>query len=60
MVFPNGLKKGDTIGIIAPSAGANLEYIDLAIMRLEKLGLKVIEGQNIRNTQYLVSDTRKK
>ena len=60
MVYPNSLKKGDTIGIVAPSGGANLEYIDYAIQNLNSLGLNVIEGKTIRNMEYLVSASAKR
>lgn len=59
MIFPKGLKKGDTVGIIAPSGGANVEYIDLAINGLKSIGLNVVEGKTIRNMEYLVSDIAK-
>lgn len=59
MRFPNGLKKGDKVGIIAPSCSANVEYIDTAIKNIEALGLNVVEGKNIRNTKYLVSGLAK-
>lgn len=60
MVYPNSLKKGDTIGIVAPSGGANLEYIDYAIQNLNSLGLNVIEGKTIRNMECLVSASAKR
>lgn len=59
MRFPNGLKKGDKVGIIAPSGAANVEYIDLAIKNLRKEGFEVIEAPNIRNMEYLVSKSAK-
>ena len=59
MKFPRGLKKGDKVGIIAPSCSANVEYLDTAIKNIENLGLVVIEGENIRNMTYLVSGQAK-
>lgn len=51
MKYPEKLKKGDTIGICAPSAGIegeDLKVLDLAIKNLEELGYKVIETESVR------------
>ena len=63
MKYPNSLKKGDSIGLIAPTEGCSStkkqRYLDLAIKNMNKIGLNVVEGKNIRNMKYLVSDTAK-
>ncbi len=51
MRYPEKLKKGDTIGITAPSHGmeeADFLRIDNAIKKLEEKGFKVIETPNVR------------
>lgn len=58
--YPKQLKKGDMIGITAPSQSANFEKIDKAIDTLKVLGFKVIETKNVRNKeQYFVSSDGK-
>lgn len=47
--YPEKLKKGDTIGITAPSCSANLEKLDIAIKNIEKLGFKIVETKSVRN-----------
>lgn len=53
---PNHLKRGDAIGIIAPSRSASIikrNFFQQGIERLEGLGLKVIYGRNIfKQTKY--------
>ncbi len=55
-IYPKYLEKGDTIGILAPSDGANLEKIDLAIKHINELGYKIIETESVRKTNKLVSN----
>lgn len=54
MIFPEKLKKGDTIGICAPSEGIiepeKIEKLDKAIKQLKNLGYKVIETKSVRNS----------
>lgn len=57
--YPEKLKDGDTIGIVAVSDGANLEKIDLSISNFNKFGFKVIETENVRNSNMLVSSDAK-
>ncbi len=49
---PKNIKKGDTIGITAPSYGAAIEpyslLLPMAIENLEKRGYKVLEGKTAR------------
>ncbi len=50
MIIPNKLKKGDTIGIIAPSnpiINENIEEIEKARQIIEKLGYKVKYSKNL-------------
>ena len=56
--YPDPLKKGDTIGVTAPSSGAHGVFsskLDNAINRFEKLGYKVIETDSVRKQNKLVS-----
>ena len=53
-MYPQGLKEGDEIRVIAPSrsmARLSEETIRLATKRLEELGLKVTFGKNVMKTQ---------
>ena len=50
MIIPNKLKKGDTIGVIAPSnpiINENVEEIEKARQIIEKLGYKVKYSKNL-------------
>ena len=53
--YPEKLKNGDCIGIVALSDGANLEKIDLAEDNLKKFGYDIKETKNTRNSHKLVS-----
>lgn len=52
MNYPENLKKGDTIGICAPSGGITepekILKLDLAIKALKEMGYNVIETANVR------------
>lgn len=54
MKYPEKLKKGDTIGICAPSDGISdelkIDKLNLAIENLKILGYKVIETRSVRNS----------
>lgn len=54
MNYPENLKKGDTIGICAPSGGITkpekIERLNQAIEQLKSIGYKVIETANVRNS----------
>jgi muramoyltetrapeptide carboxypeptidase len=45
---PTRLKKGDTIGLIAPASSAKDIFIEKAVKNIENLGLNVKLGANIR------------
>jgi len=59
MQYPNLLKKGDTIGICAPSTGAPGEVLSLrldnAIQNIRALGYNVVETKSVRKTAKCVS-----
>lgn len=46
MIKPKKLKKGDTIGLIAPSSDANKKRVDKSIEYLKSLGFKVKIGDS--------------
>ena len=52
MNYPEFLKKGDTIGICAPSAGIikpeKIKKLDAAIEQLKSMGYKVLETASVR------------
>ncbi|MBR3881704.1 MAG: LD-carboxypeptidase [Clostridia bacterium] len=52
MNYPESLKKGDLIGICAPSAGIvkpeKIEKLEIAIKALEEMGYRVIETKSVR------------
>ena len=50
IIYPEYLNIGDTIGITAPSAGANLEKIDLALKNINEMGYKTIETESVRKS----------
>ncbi len=64
MNCPENLKKGDTIGICAPSGGLvkpeEQEILDEAIKQLKKLGYKVIETESVRKQERGRSASAKK
>ncbi|WP_422123991.1 LD-carboxypeptidase [Planococcus sp. X10-3] len=45
--LPKRLKRGDTVGVIAPSSPPNLENLKKALPFLEELGLKVKMGSSV-------------
>lgn len=54
MRYPENLKKGDTIGICAPSCGIveeKIERLDAAIEQLKQMGYKVIETESVRKQE---------
>lgn len=60
--YPSPLKKGDTIGICAPSSGVTgifTEKLELAIKNLSKLGYKYIETPSVRQNYKAVSTSSK-
>ncbi len=54
MRYPENLKKGDIIGICAPSDGIVDEFkiarLDLAIKNLKSLGYRIVETKSVRTS----------
>lgn len=60
--YPSPLKKGDTIGICAPSSGVTGVFsnkLDYAIKNLNKLGYECIETKSVRQNNKEVSANSK-
>lgn len=54
MIKPKALKKGDTIGVVAPSSPASPEKVKLALEQLQALGFNVVMGKSCyQNHGYL-------
>lgn len=56
--YPEPLKKGDTIGIVAPSSGVTGVFsnkLDFAKKQLESLGYNTLEGKNVKKQKKLTS-----
>jgi muramoyltetrapeptide carboxypeptidase LdcA involved in peptidoglycan recycling len=47
LMFPAGLKKGSTVGVVAPASGISREEINAGVRSLEALGLNVVLGKSI-------------
>ena len=58
---PQKLKKGDSIGVTATSAGlednAGLNKLENAIKNIKAMGFNVIETKNVRECEKLVSSS---
>jgi len=62
MLIPNKIKKGDTIGVVAPSnpiINENIEEIEKAKKIIEKLGYKVKFSKNLFSNTLEYSSTPK-
>ena len=60
MIYPEKIKKGDTIGIISPSTGVKskkLKKFEKGIEKLNDYGYTVIEDQYVRNIENGVSSS---
>lgn len=56
--YPEPLKKGDTIGIVAPSSGVTGVFsnkLDFAKKQLESLGYNTLEGEHVKKQKKLTS-----
>ena len=64
MVFPEVLKEGDMIGITATSSGLDsekdIQKLENAKRNLNNIGYKVIETDNVRRAEKLVSSSGEK
>ncbi len=58
-IIPPPLRKGDTIGLISPASNADDERVDKAISNLQAMGLKVIEGNFLREKHGFIAGTDK-
>lgn len=62
-IYPNKIKKGDTIGVVAPSdpiIGNNIKELKNAIKKIEKEGFKVQLSKNIYSNTNKYSETAEK
>ena len=62
MIIPERLKKGDTIGVIAPASpiiGDNIEELEKARKKVEKEGFKVKKKKNLFSNTNGYSSTAK-
>lgn len=61
MIYPEILKTGDTIGVTATSAGlkndTDIKILENAKKNLQSLGYNVIETENVRKNEKLVSSS---
>ncbi|WP_372869557.1 S66 peptidase family protein [Planomicrobium okeanokoites] len=55
--LPKRLKKGDTVGIVAPSSPPDLENLKQALPFLEEMGLKVKMGKSVEAKQGYLAGT---
>ena len=46
-IKPRALKRGDLVGLIAPSGATNADYVEQRVKNLEAFGMKVKVGRNI-------------
>ena len=61
MIFPESLKKGDAIGVIAPAGPFDKDEYFKGKQLLDDKGYKIVEAPNIfNNDSYLYSDEQKK
>lgn len=62
MLKPEKIKKGDTIGIIAPSnpiIGENIQEIETAKKKIEEIGFKIKFSENLFSNKNIYSATAK-
>ncbi|MCW3806104.1 S66 peptidase family protein [Plebeiibacterium marinum] len=57
MIFPPPIKKGDTIGIVAPAGKIEQNIVEQAISRIEKMGYIVKTAPSIHNHYFNFSST---
>ncbi len=57
IIKPKRLKKGDTLGVIAPSSSLPPHVVEKAIANLEGLGFKLKLGKNCRNQHGYLAGT---
>lgn len=61
MLYPNFLRKNQTIGITAPSAGVGYKLLsyEKSLKTLQKEGYNIVETESVRNNE-IVSTTEEK
>ncbi|MFE8700642.1 LD-carboxypeptidase [Cytobacillus sp. FJAT-54145] len=57
MIKPQSLKRGDTIGILAPASPPNQENLERSLEFLRELGLNVKFGQHVKNEYGYLAGT---
>ncbi len=57
MIYPPSLKKGDTIGIVAPAGRIDKNIVDQAVTRIESFGYKVKLAPHIHDHHFNFSST---
>jgi muramoyltetrapeptide carboxypeptidase len=57
MIFPPSIKKGDTIGIVAPAGRIDKNIVEQACTRIQNMGYKVKVGNNALEQHYNFSST---
>ncbi len=57
MIKPKALRRGDTIGIVAPAGPANLEELEKGVRRLERIGFRVILGKSVKKRARYMAGT---
>lgn len=64
MKYPESLKKGDIIGICAPSGGITkpekIQELEEAEKQLKEMGYRIIETKSVRKEEKGRSNTAKK
>ncbi|MCM3567986.1 LD-carboxypeptidase [Neobacillus mesonae] len=56
-IKPNRLKKGDTVGVIAPAGPPNMENLERGIQFLKSLGLNIKMGKHVRKVNGYLAGT---
>lgn len=59
IIYPEKLNKEKVIGITAVSDIANLDTIDYSKKNIQNMGYTVVETDNVRKSEGLVSSTGK-
>ncbi|WP_027964408.1 S66 peptidase family protein [Halalkalibacillus halophilus] len=56
-MLPNALKRGDTIGVIAPSSPPNVKNMQQAILFFDQLGLQIKFGKHVEKVHGYLAGT---
>jgi muramoyltetrapeptide carboxypeptidase len=60
MIFPQAIKKGGTIGIVAPAGRMDKDIIEQAVKRIEDMGYQVKVGSHVHDHYYNFSASDEK